>query len=110
MLDTDARQRLNQLLHAHGLGPQPHVLHMIYELADPHGPRRDWARQAPDVVDEAIAYGLITCEADEKTGEPLDVKLHPDVKFALAVVSLPPHTPRPDGAADHRQGSATEDS
>ena len=101
MLDTDARQRLNQLLHAHGLGPQPHVLYMIYELADTHGPRRDWVRDAPDLVDEALAYGPITCEADDKTGEPLNVRLHPDVRFALAVAPLPPGEPPDPHAQAH---------
>ena len=37
MLDTTARRRLNRLLNAHGLGPDPHVLYLIYQLTSGRG-------------------------------------------------------------------------
>jgi hypothetical protein len=58
MLDHAARRRLNQLLHAHGLGPNPHVLHLIQQL--------------------------VNYESDPETGAA-EQALHHDVNFSLGL-------------------------
>ena len=54
MLDHPARRRLNQLLHAHGLGPDPHVLHLIHQLSNPYARSRIAVDSAPDLITEAL--------------------------------------------------------
>jgi transcriptional regulator with XRE-family HTH domain len=86
MLDHAARRRLNQLLHAHGLGPDPHVLHLIHQLSNPYAPRTA-ADSAPDLITEALEYRLVDYETDPETGAT-ELGLHPDVKFSLGITQF----------------------
>jgi hypothetical protein len=91
MLDTAARQRLNQLLHADGLGPDPHVLYLIYRLTRSSG-QRNLIDSAPDLLDEAIEHQLVTSQRDD-AGEPYEVRLHPAVEYSLSLMRDPPDDP-----------------
>ena len=86
MLDHPARRRLNQLLHAHGLGPDPHVLHLIHQLSNPCS-HRTAADNAPDLITEALEYRLVDYETDPETGAT-ELGLHPDVKFSLGITQF----------------------
>jgi hypothetical protein len=96
MLDAGTRQRLNQLLHAHGLGPDPHVLYLIYRIIR-HPDARSLIAAAPDLLDEALAYQLVTCERDEEDGVPYEVRLHPTVEYSLGPLRDPPTAEPKDG-------------
>lgn len=103
MLDPAGRRRLNQLLHAHGLGPDPHVLHVIHQLSDPYSRRRHTIDDlAPDLLAEALEYQLVIQQTEPTTGAA-EVDLHPDVKFSLGITHYryPPEgdAPRPRDAA-----------
>lgn len=102
MLDHPARRRLNQLLHAHGLGPDPHVLHLIHQLSNPYVRSRIAADSAPDLITEALEYRLVDYETDPETGAT-ELGLHPDVKFSLGITQF--RYP-PEGEPDE---STTED-
>ncbi len=83
MLDTAARQRLHQLLHADSLGPDPQVLYLLYVLSDPHHPDRNVQHErAPDLIDEALDYQLVTYDPDAEYAFDR-LQLHPDVKYSL---------------------------
>ncbi|MFK4243867.1 hypothetical protein ACI2KV_13405 [Micromonospora chokoriensis] len=85
-LDHAARQRLNQLLHAHGLGPDPYVLHLIHQLSDPYTPGRYRLHEDADLVDEALDYQLVVHSTEASDlGSFHPVELHPDVKFSLGI-------------------------
>jgi transcriptional regulator with XRE-family HTH domain len=105
MLDDAARRRLNQLLHADGLGPDPQVLYLLYQLSDPHTPGRSILHErVPDLVDEALDYQLVIHTTDPEAGTIGGVELHPDVKDSLRMTyyRYPPEddATTPDPAQD----------
>ncbi len=86
LLDDDTRRRLNMRLHAHGIGPSPDVLYLVYHLIS-----SDWAaiqqaglnpEQNADLYEEARAYGLIT--SHESYGF-IHADLTRDVRISLGV-------------------------
>ena len=100
MLDTAAQQRLARLLHAYGLGPDPHVFHLIHQMIGGRHRTVQLVAAAPDVLDEADQYQLVTHQIDED-GAPENVRLHPDVEYSLALARDLPKD---------RQGQTTDDS
>jgi hypothetical protein len=105
MLDPAARQRLARLLHAHGLGPDPQVLYLIYGLASGTDRARLLIDAAPDLLDEAEQYQLITYDLDLDTGTPTKVQLSPVVMYSLGLArDLPEH-----GQAATHEPQITED-
>jgi hypothetical protein len=84
LLDPSAAHRLAQLLHAGGLGPNPHVYHLVYRLilADE---RTDHVLDlAPDVLDEAVDYALVTHDLDDQH-RPTNIQLTPEVAYSLGL-------------------------
>jgi transcriptional regulator with XRE-family HTH domain len=104
MLDAPARQRLARMLHAHGLGPDPHVLYLIYLLGNARGWASGLINNAPDLLDEAIDYQLVTYEPDDETGGRDNVRLHPDVEYSLGLTR-----DHPDDRPAEPQDQTTED-
>ena len=102
MLDTAARRRLNRLLNAHGLGPDPHVLYLIYQLTSGRGGASNVLAGAPGLLEEAIEYGLLAADRDEQTGVT-HFRLHPAVAYSLGRLRDPPDE-------DDDQDQSTEDS
>jgi hypothetical protein len=93
LLSPAALRRLAQLLHAAGLGPDPHVFHLIYRLM-PTSPDDGRIEPAPDVLDEAADYQLVTYDLDERH-EPTNIKLTPEVAYSLGLIDyLPEDEPR----------------
>jgi len=79
--------------HAGGLGPDPHVFHLIYRLM-PTSPDDGRPEPAPDVLDEAADYQLVTYDLDERY-DPANIKLAPEVAYSLGLIDyLPEDEPR----------------
>jgi hypothetical protein len=89
MLDTTARRRLNRLLNAHGLGPDPHVLYLIYQITSGRGGTSKVLTGAPGLLEEAIEYGRVALERDEQTGVT-HFRFHPAVSYSLGRLRDPP--------------------
>jgi hypothetical protein len=79
LLSVTARQRLTQVLHAGGLGPDPHVFHLIRDDSD-HVNKI--AEQWPDVLYEAHDYQLVTYEHDD-INQQVNVRITPRVQYSL---------------------------
>jgi hypothetical protein len=47
---------INRLLHAHGLGPEPHVLYLICQLAIGRGGAIGLVGEAPGLLEEASKH------------------------------------------------------
>lgn len=63
MLDPAGRRQLNQLLHAHGVGPRPHLLHLAHRLSDLRSGHHTTAGHPPDLLTEALELTLRRCRA-----------------------------------------------
>jgi hypothetical protein len=100
MLDGAAQQRLAKVLHAHGLGHDPQVFHLIHQIIRSRRRAGQLIDTAPDVLDEAVRYQVVTHDIDED-GQPDNVRLHPDVEYSLGLARDLP---------EHRQDRTTEDS
>jgi hypothetical protein len=107
LLSATARQRLTQVLHAGGLGPDPHAFYLLFHLI--RNNVEDVSQitaQRPDVLDEAHDYQLITYEHDD-TSQPVNIRLTPHVRYSLGLANQLPGA-EPDPTAGGLDGDGDE--
>ena len=90
-----------RFLHADGLGPDPHVLYLIYQLSAAPGSVRGLPDNAPDLVDGADEYQLITYEVDDTFGTTTNVWAPPRRRVQLGPHPISAWEPGEPAGAPH---------